>query len=352
MERREKFFEKISKNNIDGLFVSCISNIRYLTNFSGEEGYLLSTQNELLLIVDSRFIEQAKKETFTGVDVLEYSGKINDFIENLIKERHIHWLGIEKERISFNIYSNIENFGSIKLVPLSDFVETIRMVKDYDEIKNISSACKISSKSFNEALQFIKEGVTERDVVAELEYRFKKNGGEKPSFDTIVASGERGAFPHGVASDKKIEAHEPIVIDFGVFYMGYASDTTRTVCIGEPPEEFKNYYRAVQEAQNIGQYFAKAGLKASELDKKVREYLKEKGLSFGHGLGHGVGLEIHEPPYINANSTYTLEENMAITIEPGLYFPDRFGMRLEDTLIVKNDGTDQLIDLTHELIIA
>jgi len=249
------------------------------------------------------------------------------------------------------MFQALSNIPSINIVPLSEFIEDFRMLKDDSELTLIRNACNISTKSFKEILPLIKEGITEKEIACELEFRFRKNGGDKPSFDTIVASGERGALPHGVASDKKIKAHEPIVFDFGVFYDGYASDTTRTVCIGEPSDEFKNYYKAVFESQEIGREFAKKGIKASDLDKKVRDYLKGKELTFGHGLGHGVGLEIHELPYVNASSAFTLEENMVITIEPGLYFANKFGMRLEDTVIVKNEGIEQLIDLTHDIII-
>ena len=351
MNRSEELFEKISKSNIDALFVTGIPNIRYITNFSGEEGFLLVTQNELLLIVDSRFTEQAKGEIFDGVNVIEYKDKIGDFVEDLLKERKIHWLGVEKERINLDMFSTISNIPTVKPVPLSNFVESIRMVKDESELANITSACEISIRSFNETLPLIKEGVTERRIAAELEFRFRKNGSEKPAFVTILASGERGALPHGIATNKKIKAHEPIVIDFGASYNGYDSDITRIVSIGEPSEEFKNYYKSLQEAQQIGREFVKAGLKVSDLDKKVRDYLSEKGLGFGHSLGHGVGLEIHELPYINATSTFTLEENMVITIEPGLYFPGKFGMRIEDTVIVKKDGIVQLNSLPHNIII-
>jgi Xaa-Pro aminopeptidase len=351
MEKLEKILKKISASNVDSFYSAAEPNIRYITNFSGEEGSILATSDEIILIVDSRFTEQAKEEVFKGVKVLEYSGKLAEFIQNLVNERKIHWLGVEQERISYNRFQSLENMASVNLVPLSNFIEEFRMLKDSLELDLIRKACEISSKSFNETLPLIKEGITEREIASELEYRFRKNGGEKPSFDSIVASGERGALPHGVASDKKINAHEPIVFDFGVFYKGYASDTTRVVCIGEPSSEFKTYYDSVQESQKIGREFAKQGVKASDLDKNVRDYLKEKNLSFGHGLGHGVGLEIHELPFVNSSSPFTLEEGMVITIEPGVYFPNKFGMRLEDTVIVKKDGIEQLIDLPHDIIV-
>ncbi|MGB9695310.1 MAG: M24 family metallopeptidase [Caldisericaceae bacterium] len=352
MERFEKLGKKILENNIDAFFSASESNIRYITNFSGEEGYMLAFPDEITLIVDSRFTEQAKGEVFNNVKVVEYSGSLSDLIGSLLKQKKVHWLGVEKERISYNRFESLEAIPSVNIVPLSNFVEEFRMIKDSNELDFIRKACEISSKSFSEILPLIKEGVTEREIASELEYRFRKNGGEKPSFDTIVASGPRGALPHGVASDKPIKAHEPIVVDFGVFSKGYASDTTRMISIGEPSPEFKTCYEAVKESQKLGRDFARAGVKASDVDKKVRDYLKEKNLSFGHGLGHGVGLEIHELPFVNSSSPFTLEEGMVITIEPGLYFPDKFGMRLEDTVIVRQDGVEQLINLPHEVIIV
>lgn len=351
--RHEKLFEEIKKNNIDALFVTGVPNIRYLTNFSGEDGFLLATSDEITLFVDSRFTLQAEKEAYEKVKIIEYKGKISKKLKEILIEKKIHWLGIEKERITYDLFCHLNEISFLKLVSISDLVEGLRIKKDESELSRISKACEIASNAFNETLKLLKEGVSENDIAAELEYQFRKHGGDKPSFDTIVASGERGALPHGVASHKKIAVHEPIVFDFGTFYEGYASDITRVVSIGEPDNEIKKTYKVVYDAQQLGVESAKENVKAVDLDKKIRDFITERGLGefFTHGLGHGVGLEIHEAPWVNGNSEFTLEENMVVTIEPGVYFKDKFGLRLEDTIIVKKEAALSLINLPHEIII-
>jgi len=352
MNRVKKFFEQVELNNIEAFLVTAVPNIRYLTNFTGEDAFLIAVKGKLFLIVDSRFTTQAQSEAYENVEVLEYSGSIVEFIKNILLRYRVHWLGVEKNRITLDLYLSLRELSFINLVPLTNVIELLRMVKDDEEAEIIKKACEISSKSFLETLPFIKEGITEKDIAAELEYRFKKNGADKLSFDTIVAAGERGALPHGIPSDRKIRAHELIVMDFGVFYNGYASDTTRTVCIGEPDEESLKVYNIVEEAQKLGRETVKEGIYCKDLDVKVRNFIKEKGYGkyFIHGLGHGVGLEIHELPFVNGRSPFELKENMVITVEPGIYLPNKFGIRIEDTILVKKDKGEVLTNLPHDLI--
>ena len=352
MDKIKRFFEKIELNNIDAFFINTVPNIRYLTNFTGEDAFLIAANEKLLLIVDSRFTTQAKGEVYEGVEVLEYSGNVVEFIKSILLKYRVHWLGIEKNRLNVDLYLSLKEIPFINLVPLTNVIELLRIIKDEREAEIIKKACAISSKSFLETLPFIQEGVTEKDIAAELEYRFKKNGADKLSFDTIIAAGERGALPHGTPSNRKIKAHELIVMDFGVFYNGYASDTTRTICIGSPDEESLKVYNIVEEAQRLGRKTVKDGVYCKELDTKVRNFIKEKGYGeyFIHGLGHGVGLEIHELPFVNGGSPFELKENMVITVEPGIYIPNKFGVRIEDTILVKKNKGEVLTDLPHDLI--
>ncbi len=352
MARLDKAFENFESMNVDAFFITATPNIRYLTGFTGEDSFLLAVNKKFYLIVDSRFTTQAKAEALAGIEVLEYKPPITKFVENLLLKNKVHWFGVERNRINTELYLAFLNIPFIKVVPLDKAVEQLRMVKGAIEVETIKKACAISSKSFNETLPFIKVGVTEKDVAAELEYRFRKNGAEKTSFDTIVASGERGALPHGMPSDKKLKAHELMVMDFGVFYNGYASDTTRTVCIGEPDKESAKVYEIVRNAQKLGRSLVKEGLVCSELDGEVRKFISDKGYGeyFIHGLGHGVGLEIHELPFVNLRSDIQLKEGMIITVEPGIYLKDKFGVRIEDTLLVKKDSGEVLTKLPHELI--
>lgn len=343
----------ICKNNIEAFLITGTPNIRYISNFSGEEGFLLALKDEIFLIVDSRFTEQAKKETLKGINVIEYKGNFATFLEQMLLNKKTHWLGIEKNRINYSLYISISSIPFIKIVPLENVIEGMRLIKDKKEVEILKKGFEAAVKSFNETIKFIKEGVSENDIAAELEYRFRKNGGEKPAFDTIVASGERGALPHGVASSKKIKAHEPIVIDFGLLFQGYATDITRTVIVGKPTAEIKKVYEVVKKAQAFGREIIKSGAKASQVDLEVRKLIKDRGYGdcFMHGLGHGVGLEVHESPTLNGSSNYTLETNMVVTVEPGVYLKDKFGIRIEDTVLVTKDNYTNFVSLSHELII-
>ncbi len=352
-KRANLLIREMIDNNADAFLVTAVPNIRYITNFTGEDAYLLVTNKQFYLIVDSRFTFQAEKEVFDDVKVVEYKPPLTDFLRELLLKHKIHWLGVEKNRIFASLYIALSQIGFLHIVPIVGLIEKMRMIKSSDEIEAVKKACEISSKSFKEVLQFIKEGVTEKDIAAELEYRFKKNGADKISFDTIVAAGERGALPHGMPSSRKIKAHELIVIDFGVFYDGYASDTTRTVSVGEPDEESMKAYSIVKEAQKLGRSLVKEGITAKELDGKVRKYIEDKGYGeyFIHSLGHGVGLEIHELPSVNSRSDVALKEGMIITVEPGIYLPGKFGVRIEDTVLVKKDKGEVLTKLAREPVI-
>ncbi len=353
-KRLDNLLEQFNGNNIDAFLITATPNIRYLTNFTGEDAFLLVASNKLFLIVDSRFTVQAVGEVFEGVEVLEYKAPFINYLKDLLLKEKVHWLGVEKNRMTLDLYLSLSSLSFLRIVFLDNVVEDLRIVKDLQEVEKIKKACAISSKSFSETLAVIKEGITERDIASELEYRFKRNGGLKPSFDTIVASGKRGALPHGLASNKKIIPHELIVMDFGVFFDGYASDTTRMVCVGEPTGEEKKVFEVVRKAQEIGRNFVQKGISASEVDIKVRKFIQDEGYGdyFIHGLGHGVGLEIHESPRLNADSKTILDENMVITVEPGVYLPEKFGIRVEDTMLVGKESSVILTELPREIYIV
>ena len=228
------------------------------------------------------------------------------------------------------------------------------MVKDEKEIATIKKAIEISDVAFNEVLKIIKEGVSEKEIAAYMEYIQRKLGAENRSFNTIIASGYRSALPHGVASDKKIEKDEFITMDFGAYYDGYVSDMTRTIYYGNNiTDRHKEIYNTVLEAQLLGIKTIKEGIKSNEVDTVVRNFFKEKGLAeaFGHGLGHGIGLDIHELPYLSAVTQIPLKENMAVTVEPGLYFDGWGGVRIEDDVLVTKNGCEVLNKSSKELII-
>lgn len=331
-------------NDVSHFLVTKIENIRYLTNFSGEEGLLLIEKDKKILLVDSRFTTQAKEEVYEDVEVIEYKPPIENFIYENYK---IEKLGLE-DSIKYNFYNLfIEKFGKDKITIFKDLVEDLRTKKRDFEIEKIKKAEEIAEEAFLKTLNFIKEGVSEKDLSIELEYQMKKLGGEKNGFDTIVLFGERCALPHGKPSLRKLKNGDAIIFDFGVIFNGYHSDCTRTVLFGEHDQEFINAFNIVKDAQEMGINSLKEGLKGKEVDEISRNYIKEKGFGdyFGHGLGHGVGLEIHERPVLSPRSEEVLRENMVVTIEPGIYLPYKFGIRIEDLLVVKRDGFLNLTNL-------
>ncbi|MGB9749434.1 MAG: aminopeptidase P family protein [Caldisericia bacterium] len=334
----------ILNQGISHLLVIKTENIRYLSNFTGEDSFLLISNDKKTLFVDSRFTIQAKEEVYNDIEVVEYKPPIENFIFENYK---IDKLGLE-DTIKYNLYTLFsQKFGIDNVKVIKDFVENFRTIKNDNEIKNILKAEEISEKSFIKTLEYIKEGVTEKDLSIELEYNMKKFGGEKNGFDTIVLFQERGALPHGKPGDRKLKKNEAIIFDFGTIYNGYHSDCTRTVLFGNMDSEFMNIFNIVKDAQIMGINSVKENLKGKEVDEISRNYIKEKGFGdyFGHGLGHGVGLEIHERPFISPRGEEELKENMVITIEPGIYIPNKFGIRIEDLIVVKKDGCVNLTKL-------
>ncbi|MGH2575633.1 MAG: M24 family metallopeptidase, partial [Ignavibacteria bacterium] len=241
----------------------------------------------------------------------------------------------------------------VKFNPLIEKVENLTVQKTVDEIAKIKKAIEITDKTFEKILKFIKPGMSELDISAEITYTQKKLGALKDAFEPIVASGWRGALPHGIASDKKIAKGEMVTLDFGCVYDGFCSDMTRTIAVGEPPEELKKIYNVVLEAQLKSIESAKSNLSSKALDLVARDYITKKGYgdNFGHGLGHGLGIEVHELPGISQRADYTLKENSIVTIEPGIYVESLGGVRIEDDVLLNENGCEVMNKSDKELII-
>lgn len=352
--RIEQLQERIAGANVDAFFTLAAPSIRYLTGFTGEEGYLLALHEGMHLIVDGRFTTQAQEEC-PWLDVIEYAGHFSKSIGDLLVAHHAHWFGFEKERVSFVQAEQMRAaFPSAIMVPTESIVEGMRIVKDAGELDTMRAAGRVADKAFSAMIGQLKAGMTENDVAALLEYEMRKAGAQGTSFPTIVGSGARGALPHGVASGKVIQDGEVIVIDFGVNYEGYMSDCTRTVALGGQPDDVLNVYEHLHAAQQLGLDSIKAGVSSRSVDTTVREKLGENGLAqyFTHGLGHGVGLEIHEAPRLSQGTDTVLEPGQVVTCEPGVYLPGRYGMRIEDSVIVTATGFESLTELPKNLILA
>ncbi|MGM0603323.1 MAG: M24 family metallopeptidase [Bacillota bacterium] len=354
MEKRiNKLRKKMKEKGIESFFVTSRKNVRYLTGFTGTAGRLLITEKDNIFITDFRYTDQAEEQTEAcRIEVI--NSKVLEGIGELLKKQDVKELGFESEHTTYKEFQNYrEKFPVKKLIPEEDFVEELRIIKEESEVELIKKAVAISDKAFSHILNFICPGITEKEVSLELEFSMKKAGGEANAFDFIVASGKRGAMPHGVASDKKLEVGDLITMDFGTVYKGYHSDITRTVALGEPDDKLKEIYDLVLTAQKkvIGEI--KAGMTAVEADKIARDFIKNAGYgdNFGHGLGHGVGLQIHEAPKLSYSSDDVLKKGMIVTDEPGIYVSGLGGVRIEDDLLIEEDGCQVLNSAPKELII-
>lgn len=341
--RQKKVFEYIFKRNLDGLLVTDLVNIRYLSGFTGSNGYLLFFDDQVYFYTDFRYKLQSEREVFADKIIII---KKNFFLSPPKEFLKIKRLGIERESVNIDNYNKILNYfkkrnKKTKVVPLPNFIkEELRIIKDEEEIKLISKASSIVDEVFGKLLKEIKEGVSEKDLALFIENEFRKKG--DIAFPVIVASGENSALPHARASDKKIKFGEAIVIDIGMRYNNYCSDMTRTIFLGKVNDELKKVYQIVYDAQKRAIDFLiknseNKKIKTKDVDFEARSYIKNKGYGeyFGHGLGHGVGLEVHEKPWLSFLSKDRIKPNMIFTIEPGIYLPNIGGVRIEDLILFK-----------------
>ncbi|MDK2823266.1 MAG: Xaa-Pro aminopeptidase [Clostridia bacterium] len=352
-ERINKLRQKLEQLGLDGFIVMSPLNRRYISGFTGTSGILLITHKQNFLFTDFRYIEQAKSQA-PAFQVIKHEFPVTKTIKEITQRLPLEFLGLEGDFITYKQFQDFQDgLDNIKLVPQEGIIENLRLIKDNEEIKNIRKAAQIADKAFKFILEKIKPGLKEIEVALELEFFMRLQGASSTSFDTIVASGYRSALPHGVASEKVIEKGDFVTIDFGCVYNGYCSDMTRTIVIGQPSEKQKEIYQIVLEAQSIGLNSVKAGLGAKEVDLQSRSYISRKGYGeyFGHGLGHGLGLNVHENPSLSPRDSTELLENMVVTVEPGIYIPNWGGVRIEDLVVVKATGYDNLTRFTKDLII-
>lgn len=338
MSRLEQLQKKMKENKIQNLFIKNPYNIRYLTEFSGEDSVLIILRSEeILLVTDGRYTEQAKNEVHENVRIVKWEKSILEEVVQIISSRDIKKLYFEGNQLNYLEYEQLNNLMNCELKPVQGYIEELRAIKDTSEIENIKKAAEIVDKTFFHILNFIQPGITEKAVATEIEYFMKCNDAEGASFETIVASGIRSAYPHGEASNKVIELGDMITLDFGAVYQGYASDITRTIAVGNVDEKLEEIYQLVLQAEISGLKSIRDGISSSELDSIIRKEIKAQDMNqyFNHGAGHSIGLEIHEAPYISKNSKIIFQKNMVQTVEPGLYLPNLGGVRIEDDIIVQ-----------------
>ena len=327
----------------------------YFTGFNSSNGYLFVTKNGGTFITDSRYIEAAK-ETVKDCRVL-LEASVSKQLNELIKEENIKKLLLENTRVSVYDASRYKGYFKGVEVPMGNELDTyiseLRMIKTPEEKETLIKAQRIAESAFKKVLPLIKPGVAERDIAIEFDYLLRKGGAKEVSFETIVVSGVNSSKPHGVPSEKLIENGDFVTMDFGALYKGYHSDTTRTVAVGKVSDEMKKVYDTVLKAQLAGVEAIKAGIKGSELDAVCRDIIKDAGYghAFGHATGHGVGVEIHEEPYASPSYDKVLRAGNTVTVEPGIYLEGKFGVRIEDTLYVTDNGSENFVTLDKELIV-
>lgn len=357
MNRIGNLEKLLEKNGLDGLLLIKETNIRYLTGFTGSESYAIVSPKGRIFITDSRYTEMAKNEC-PDFEIVQWRSPcpgLPETINSICNKLGIKKLGFEKSYVTVNFYENLKNgLDGIELVGTLGLVEEIRRVKDKKELEYLRTAAKFADKAFSEILNYIKVGVTEKDIERELQYITKKVGADDIGFPSIVASGKNASMPHAVPSDKLIEDGDFITFDMGALYKGYISDMTRTVVVGHASDRHKQVYELVKLSQETSEKTIKAGISGRLPHTAAREVLEKAGLEgiFEYGVGHGIGLDVHEDPFMGPRCDYTLEEGNVITVEPGIYIPGWSGVRIEDSLIVTNNGYEIITLSPKELIIV
>jgi Xaa-Pro aminopeptidase len=349
-----KITKLLTENNCDALILFNESNMHYACGFSPSEGAVIVTKDKGYHIVDSRYTETAQTHAKeSGLEVIEFTDMDKTVIE-IVKKHGTNTLLFENETISLSLYNKLKKWlPDVTLKELGNGLMKLRNVKEQWEIDLIKTANSIAEKSFIELLNDVQAGKTEKELAALFDYYMAKNGSHGLSFDTILLTGTHTSMPHGVPDNRKIKNGDFVLFDFGATYNGYHSDMTRTVAVGYATDEMKTAYDLVLEAQLAGIKALEAGVKCADVYKAAKDVLESENMSkyFRHGLGHGVGIEIHEGYFASPKSKDTFEIGNVTSIEPGIYIPDLFGIRIEDLLYLSPKGRENLSNVTKELII-
>jgi len=343
---------------VDALLVMVAENRRYLSGFTGEDtqfdesaGALIITAEKLLLATDSRYELQARREA-PDYEVVCYKEGLAKQLPALVERLNISRLGFESVRLTVQQHEKIKeelnkSGNSIRLLPVEDLVETLRIVKDETEVQETRNALRLAESAFTACLPKLRPGTTEKELAWLMEKAMREAGAEALSFPTIVAAGANSALPHAIPGDRAVQPGEPILFDWGARLNGYCSDISRTVIIGKPDSRFEKVFQTVLDAQRFAIDAIRPGASSKAVDKIARDHIDRKGYGglFGHGLGHGTGLAIHEAPRLSPLKEFRLEAGMVSTVEPGIYVPDWGGVRLENMIVVRDGGAEVLNEL-------
>jgi Xaa-Pro aminopeptidase len=355
-QRLARLRNYLRQQHLDGIVLMRAENLRYFSGFTGGEGILFVTAVIAELWTDSRYTEQAAAQSGEFYQVRNHAGKMYEMAGKSIgqakqaSQADPYILAYEDDFLPYSAYCGMNEYAQCQFQGVA--VNTLRAVKEFDELANIRQACKIADEAFEKLLPSIRPGVTEQSLSAQLESYMLLSGSEEKSFYTIVASGKRSSMPHGAASSKVVETGDFVTFDFGAVYNGYHSDITRTIVVGKATQEQRDFYDLVLQGQLLGVDCIRAGMSCREADFRVRNYFSMRYVNqyFTHSLGHGVGLQIHEQPVLAPRGSGALKENMIVTVEPGLYIEGKYGVRIEDSVAVTAEGCEILTSTPKHLI--
>src|SRR6266576_977484 len=340
---------------LDGVVITTLENIRYLSGFSGSLGYLVIGRTDAQILGDSRYWLQMEAEApgFTLVRSGPSHG-LWALVAERLKALGLRRVGFESQHLTFDQHQRLSAAlpGEHTLVAIAGLVEELRIVKTPEEIELLRAVVAIAGRAFDRVRGAIRPGLRERDIAFLLEQTFRELGADGPAFDTIVAAGERGALPHGRAGDRELARGDMVVVDFGALAGGYNSDTTRTIVVGEPTPEQTRVIDAVRQAQTESMAMMRPGVTADAVDRRAHDVLAGEAHAFGHGLGHGIGLMVHERPFLSPSDQTPLQAGMVITNEPGIYRPGWGGVRLEEMVLVTEAGPQVLTPASHEVTVG
>lgn len=356
MRQIEKIQEQLKEQGLDGLLLTDEKNQRYAAGFAFTDGAVLVGRKKAWLITDSRYIEAAEKTAAAGVQVRLYDRErpLMERLKEAIREAGMERLAAEDSKLSHREYLAWEKALGRPLLPAGELMARLRAAKTEEEIDAMRAAQAIAEQALEEVLELIRPGMTEKQVMAELVYRTLRHGSEGNAFDPIVVSGPNTSLPHGVPGERVIQKGDFVTMDFGCLKEGYRSDMTRTIAVGEATEEMRNVYGVVLRAQLAGIAVARAGIPGKEIDAAARKVITEAGYGdyFGHGFGHSLGLDIHEAPNANPRGEEPMPAGAVCSAEPGIYLPGRFGVRIEDVMILRENGCEVITKAPKTLLIV
>lgn len=350
--RRRRLTERSADIGVDAVLVTRLVNVRYLSGFTGSNGQLLATPEGGVLFTDSRYSEQSRHQVPDLRRVI-YAREFVPSLVDVCRAESVGRLGFEAAGVTYRSWRELDQAGFAELVPLADDVERLRWAKDTQEIELIERAQEVTDRAFQRITARLAPGMTEREAAFELDLAMREDGAERIGFDSIVAFGESAAEPHHHPTDRELRRGDLVKLDFGCVVEGYHSDMTRTVAFGEPDAKLRDVYQLVLRAHLAGIDAVRAGVAGGEADEAARAVIREAGHGdrFGHSLGHGVGLEVHEGPALRDGGEDILPEGTVVTVEPGVYLPGSGGVRIEDMVVVTADGCRPLPRTTKELVV-